>query len=309
MAPNGQRYGRVAVLMGGWSAERAISLRSGRAVCAALQRIGIDAETIDVGADILEVLAQRQFDRAFIALHGRGGEDGVIQGALEILGLPYTGSGVLASALAMDKFMTKRVWRAVGLPTPACRLITGASDPADVVAELGLPIFVKPCLEGSSLGSAKVTCIDELRPAWAAAAPFGPVLAEAFIRGTEYTIGILDNRTLPAIRLETPHRFYDYDAKYHANDTQYHCPAGLDDTAEQALAQLALTAFNALGATGWGRVDIICDQHRTAWLLEVNTVPGMTDHSLVPMAAQVAGLSFETLVRRILDVSFNRRGN
>lgn len=296
-------YGRVAVLMGGQSAERAISLKSGQAVLNALQRLGIAAVGVDVGPDVLAKLSAGDFQRAVIMLHGRGGEDGVIQGALETLGLPYTGSGVLASALAMDKLMSKRLWLGLGLPTPASCLLTAASEPAAVVAALGLPLFVKPTLEGSSLGMTKVKHRDELPAAYAAAAPYGPVLAETCIAGDEYTFAILDTEVLPAIRLRTPHEFYDFDAKYQATDTGYDCPAGLAPEQERRLGALARQAFEALGACGWGRVDIMVDAAGQGWLLEVNTIPGMTDHSLVPMAAQARGLSFAALAERILATS------
>ncbi|MFP4079043.1 MAG: D-alanine--D-alanine ligase [Ectothiorhodospira sp.] len=297
-------YGRVAVLMGGWSAERAISLRSGQAVLDALRAAGVDAQGVDAGRDVLEVLRRGGFDRAFIALHGRGGEDGVVQGALELAGIPYTGSGVAASAMAMDKLMTKRLWRGAGLPTPDFRVLETGFDPQAVAESLGLPLIVKPALEGSSIGMTRVTRAEELVTAHAtAAACGGPVLAERWIAGGEYTAAILDGEALPLIRLETPRAFYDYEAKYRAGDTRYHCPCGLPPEEEARLRALALEAFAAVSGAGWGRVDLMRDESGQPWLIEVNTVPGMTDHSLVPMAARAAGLDFQALVLRILDTA------
>jgi D-alanine-D-alanine ligase len=300
-------YGRVAVLMGGWSAEREVSLKSGAAVLAALQRAGVDAHGIDAGRDILAVLERGRFDRVFIVLHGRGGEDGVIQAALELLDLPYTGSGVLGSALGMDKLRCKRLWLGAGLPTPDYAELRSVAECAETAQRLGLPLAVKPATEGSSIGITKVTSLDQLTAAWQAAAEFDPVvLAEHWVEGGEYTVAVLGEAALPAIRLETPRSFYDYEAKYLAEDTNYHCPCGLEPGRERELAGLALEAYRAVGASGWGRVDVMMDAAGGLWLLEVNTVPGMTDHSLVPMAARAAGLSFEALVLRILDTSFAR---
>ena len=300
---NASHFGRVAVLFGGWSAEREVSLKSGHAVLAALQARGVDAHGIDAGPDVLEQLKAGRFDRAFIVMHGRGGEDGVIQGALELIGLPYTGSGVLASALGMDKLRTKQLWLGADLPTPAFRLLTNVREACEAGEALELPLMVKPALEGSSIGMSKVHNADDLPAAFEKAGGFGPVLAEQFIQGEEFTVAILDNRALPPIRLETTHDFYDFDAKYIANDTRYHCPCGLPSQAEADLKALALAAFRAVGARGWGRVDVMRDAEGRFWLLEINTVPGMTDHSLVPMAARVAGMDFETLVWRILETT------
>jgi D-alanine-D-alanine ligase len=297
-------FGKVAVLMGGLSAEREVSLKSGAAVLAALQRRGVDAHGVDVGRDIVPVLAQGGFDRAFIALHGRGGEDGVIQGLLESLGLPYTGSGVLGSALSMDKVRTKQLWQAVGLPTPAGADLHAGTRWDEVVKTLGLPLAVKPVREGSSIGTTRVERLEQLEPAWRAAAQFDDrVMAEPWIQGPEYTVAILAGVALPVIRLETPRGFYDYNAKYEADDTRYHCPCGLDAEAESRLQALALRAFESLGAYGWGRVDVMVDGLGNPWLLENNTAPGMTDHSLVPMAARAAGIDFDELVWRILGLA------
>ena len=298
--PDKRDFGKVAVLLGGDSAEREISLLSGNAVLAALLRQGVDAQGMDAGRDVLQRLEQGRFDRVFIMLHGRGGEDGVIQGALERLGLPYTGSGVLGSALGMDKYRTKLIWRALGLPTPDSVLLT-EEDELQQVDALGYPLILKPTHEGSSIGMAKVTERSELMAAWQEARRYdSQVLAERWIVGGEYTASILGEQALPLIRLETPHTFYDYEAKYQANTTRYHCPCGLPEAQERALQALALQAFHAIGASGWGRVDLMLDQAGQAWLIEVNTAPGMTDHSLVPMSAKQAGISFDELVLQIL---------
>jgi D-alanine-D-alanine ligase len=294
--------GKVAVLMGGWSAERTVSLNSGQAVLDALRRGGVDAHGIDVQREtVMNELVEGQYARAFIILHGPGGEDGVMQGALEVLGLPYTGSGVMASALAMDKLRSKQLLEGAGIPTPPYLVLEDDFDPDYAVATLGLPLMVKPALEGSSIGMSKVSEIEELAAAWQKAASFkGKILAERWIEGREYTVAILGDMPLPAICLETPRDFYDYEAKYQANDTRYLCPCGLAAEEEQRLQRLALAAFQALGANGWGRVDIMCTQDGTPFVIELNTVPGMTDHSLVPMAARAAGIDFDQLVLRIL---------
>ncbi|MDS4020103.1 MAG: D-alanine--D-alanine ligase [Candidatus Competibacter sp.] len=300
-------FGRVAVLMGGWSAERAVSLVSGQAVLKALQARGVDAHGVDVDREISRVLANGGFDRVFVALHGRGGEDGLIQGALEILGLPYTGSGVLASALGMDKLRTKEIWRGAGLPTPPWRLVESAAELADAAAELGLPLAVKPSREGSSIGISRVGEPAQFQLAWERATSCdSPVLVEPWIQGQEFTGSLLQGEALPLIRLETPREFYDYEAKYHADDTRYLCPCGLPETRETELRELVRRAFAAVDGYGWGRVDLMVDGQDRPWLLEVNTVPGMTDHSLVPMAARVAGLNFQELVWRILETSLTR---
>ncbi len=292
--------GRVVVLMGGWAAEREISLRSGEAVLAALRSRGVDAHGVDVGRDVLRVLAAGDYDRAFNVLHGRGGEDGVIQGALELLGLPYTGSGVMGSAIAMDKYRSKLIWEALSIPTPGFLLIEDEGD-LPAAAELGLPLMIKPTLEGSSIGMGRADDMAQLRTAWQqAAACDSPVMAEHWIDGAEYTVGILAGQPLPLIRLEPASGFYDYEAKYQSDQTRYHIPCGLDVATEGEFQQLALKAFDALGASGWGRVDILADAEGNPWVIEVNTVPGMTDHSLVPMAAAAAGMDFDELVWRIL---------
>ena len=302
-------FGRVAVLMGGTAAEREVSLKSGGAVLAALRNRGVDAHGFDVqGPEILERLG-RGIDRVFVALHGRGGEDGVMQGALELLGLPYTGSGVLASALAMDKLRSKRMWLGAGLPTPDYRVLAPDTDFAQVVEELGLPLMVKPVHEGSSIGMSKVLEEADLAAAYAQAARHDAVvIAEAFIEGEEYTVGILGRTPLPLIRLHTPRSFYDFTAKYDADDTVYECPTGLPEKVEAPLQTLALDAFDALGGRGWGRIDLMRDAQGMPWLIELNTIPGLTDHSLVPMAASQAGLSFEDLAWAILEQTLETDG-
>ena len=301
---NPQDYGKVAVLLGGWSAERPISLISGAAVLAALQRQGVDAHGIDVDRDVVAKLQAGGFKRAFNMLHGRGGEDGVMQGLLEVLGLPYSGSGVLASALGMDKLKTKEIWSAKGLPTPEYVVLDKASDLAEAARRVGFPMMVKPVHEGSSIGMSKVMTEAELPAAWEKARKEDNcVIAEQFIKGAEYTAAILGRQPLPMIKLETPNVFYDFDAKYKANTTRYICPCGMPADKEREIQNLALRAFDAVDARGWGRIDIMVDANGFPWLLEINTLPGMTDHSLVPMAAKQAGIDFDELVLRILDES------
>lgn len=310
MSRDSSRFGKVAVLFGGRSAEREISLKSGSAVLAALLERGVDAHGVDPDRDVVATLRDGGFERAFIVLHGRGGEDGVIQGALETAGIPYTGSRVLGSALSMDKLRCKAIWLSEGLPTPRYRVLREAPDTAAVVADLGLPLIVKPAHEGSSIGMSRVDKLEELLPAWEAARRFDAVVfVEQWISGPEYTGSILGDRALPLIRLETPHQFYDYDAKYFADTTRYHCPCGLPEVVERALRELCLKAFAAVAAGGWGRVDLMLDGAGRPWLIEANTVPGMTDHSLVPMAARVAGLDFGDLVIRILETSMEVDGH
>ena len=284
-------FGRVAVLLGGDSAEREVSLKSGAQVLAGLRQRGVDAHPVDPAEDGLGALLDGGFDRVFIVLHGRGGEDGVIQGMFETVGLPYTGSGVLASALSMDKLRCKQLFLGAGLPTPEFELVDARSDWQGVVGRLGLPLFVKPALEGSSIGISKVETADALEGAWREAARYDrTVLVERFCSGAEYTVAVLGDTALPAIRLETPH----------ADDTRYLCPCGLAAEEEARLLRLAERAFAAVGGSGWGRVDLMLDGDGQPRLLEVNTVPGMTDHSLVPMAARAAGIEFDELVVRIL---------
>ena len=296
------RFGKVAVLFGGKSAEREVSLKSGAGVLAALQRQGVDAHAFDPAERSLDEL--RAFDRVFIMLHGRYGEDGTIQGALELMGIPYTGSGVMASAVGMDKWRTKLLWRAVGLPIPEFVMLDENSDFAAVERQLGLPLFVKPACEGSSIGVSKVRQPGELQTAWREAAKHDAlVIAEQAILGGEYTVAILGEQVLPIIKIVPATDFYDYEAKYLRDDTQYLCPCGLPEAREMELRSQALEAFRALGCRGWGRVDFLMDDVGRAYLLEANTSPGMTDHSLVPMAARVAGISYEQLVLRVLEES------
>lgn len=299
-------FGKVAVLYGGDSAEREVSLESGAAVLDGLRQGGIDAHGVDKATQVLEQLSAGGFDRVFIALHGRGGEDGTLQGALEVAGYPYTGSGVLGSALAMDKYRTKCVWQALGVPTPAFHLIRSETELLDVGKALGYPLIVKPVHEGSSIGAGRVENDEELHSAWWTASGYdAEVIAEPWLEGPEYTVSILGSETLPVIRLETPRVFYDYEAKY-ADDagTRYHCPCGLAPKREREFQRLAMRAFEAVGGYGWGRVDLICDDRGRPQFIDVNTVPGMTSHSLVPMAARAAGIEFDELVWRILETSW-----
>jgi D-alanine-D-alanine ligase len=300
-------FGRVAVLMGGASAEREISLMTGKAVLAALVARGVRATAFDPAERPLTALVDENVERVWIALHGPGGEDGAVQGALEWLGVPYSGSGVLGSALGMDKLRTKQIARAAGVATPPWLVLAGATDCERAVAELGLPLAVKPASQGSSVGMSRVENAADLPAAWRAASALDPVvIAERWITGGEYTVGILQGEALPAIRIETPRAFYDYQAKYFAEDTRYLIPCGLGAAGEAALAQAALVTFAAVGAAGWGRVDFVAGADGEPLLLEINTVPGMTSHSLVPMAAQAAGIDFAELAWRILETSFAR---
>ncbi|RUR28229.1 D-alanine--D-alanine ligase [Vreelandella nanhaiensis] len=295
---------RVVVVYGGSSAEREVSLKSGNAVLKALKRQNVDVQGYDLrdkGLVGLEALAPSV---VFIALHGRGGEDGTLQGALELLNIPYTGSGVLASALGMDKQRTKQVWQAAGLPTPESIMLTAGADWDAVVTALGLPMIVKPVHEGSTLGISIVKTREALEAAFHEAAQFDArVMAERFVVGDEYTVALLGERVLPAIRVEVPGGFYDFEAKYVSNTTQYHLPCGLTADDEAQLATLCQQAFAAIGCEGWGRVDVMRDASGQFWLLEVNTVPGMTDHSLVPQAAAYAGIEFDELVVQILQTA------
>jgi len=296
-------FGKVAVLLGGPSAEREISLLSGNAVLAALRSKGIDAHAFDPAERPLHELEREGFNRVFIALHGRFGEDGTVQGALEALRIPYTGSGVMASALAMDKWRTKLVWIASGIPTPKYRVVDGKTDWWAIVAELGLPLIVKPAREGSTIGLTKVTTVDheELVLAYAEAAKHDDlVLVEEFVAGVELTASILNDRALPLIRIEAPQGNYDYHHKYFSDETRYYCPCGLPEATESAIRKQSLAAFEIVGCTGWGRLDLILKPEGAWSFLEVNTSPGMTGHSLVPMAAKQAGIGFPELCVEIL---------
>jgi D-alanine-D-alanine ligase len=306
-ARNPQQFGRVAVIYGGTSTEREVSLKSGAAVLAALLRRGVEAFGFDPREQPLQELLSAGTERVWIALHGPGGEDGTLQGALECLGLPYTGSGVMGSAIGMDKLRTKRLAQAAGIATSDYVELTGEQDLEAALTRLKLPLIVKPATQGSSVGMTKVERAQDFAAAYrVAAAVDHSVLAESWISGAEYTVSILNGEALPSIRIKPATTFYDYEAKYLRNDTQYFCPSGLSRPAEEHLAQLGLAAFAAVGADGWGRADFMMDSTGRPQLLEVNTVPGMTDHSLVPMAAKAAGISFDELAWRILESSFTR---
>jgi len=301
---NPQSFGRVAVLMGGRSAEREISLKSGRAVLAALQSLGVEAVEIDVNKNVSEQLYQGEFDRAFIILHGRGGEDGEIQGVLQSLQIPYTGSNITGAVLSMNKRLSKQIWQSQGLSTPKYVRLNRQSNTQQIVDTLGLPLVIKPVNEGSSIGMSKVTTAEALQQAIRLAFDYDDeVIAEQWVQGAEYTVSILNGEALPVIRLTTPREFYDFEAKYLADTTEYLCPCGLTEDGEKRCQQLAIDAFSALNMTGWGRIDVMADQQGKFFLLEANSVPGMTDHSLVPMAAKQAGISFENLVGQILQGS------
>ena len=299
-----KKFGRVAVLMGGSSAEKEISINSGTAVYEALKRQGVNVVAVDVKDEPIQVLSAIQIDRVFNVLHGRGGEDGIIQAVLQLMKIPYTGSAVMASALTMDKLRTKLCWQGAGLVTPKWFVLNDENDIDACINTLGFPVIVKPAQEGSSIGMSKANTADELREALRIASAFKcDVYAEAWVLGDEYTVAVLNNDALPVIRLETPNEFYDFEAKYRSSSTSYHCPCGLTEEQEQQLQVLALKACDVTGVSGWGRVDVFIDTKGKAQLIEVNTVPGMTDHSLVPMAAKVAGIDFDELVWRILETS------
>ena len=302
-------YGRVAVLMGGWSGEREVSLSSGAAVLAALRRQGVDAHAVDLTRDNVRSLELEAYDRVFIALHGACGEDGTLQGCLDMNGIPYTGTGVLGSALGMDKLACKRLWAGSNLPSAPYRLLSPGFDPEAVADALGLPLIVKPARGGSSLGISRVDRVEDLPAAYEAARQQpGQVFAEQWITGREYTVAVLGNEPLPVVEIRAVGGFYDYHAKYEADDTGYICPPPLDAAAQLDLQSLAIAAFATLEGCGWGRVDILQDEHGENFLIEVNTVPGMTDHSLVPKAAAQAGIGFDELCLRILDSSFECGG-
>jgi len=298
------KFGRVGLLYGGTSSEREVSLMSGAAVYQALQNLGVDVVLIDAQNDLLQTLPSHNLDRVFIALHGPGGEDGTLQGALEYLGLPYTGSGVLASALAMDKLRCKQMWQGIGLATADFAVLDSQSDWTGIMQCLGGKAMVKPASEGSSIGMSRAETPEQLQLAWKQAAEFDmTVIAEPLLEGKEYTVAILGDQALPSIRIHTDEVFYDYQAKYFSDATQYQCPSDLSPERETEIRQLSMDAFNTVGCRGWGRVDLMVDSNNKFQLLEVNTSPGMTSHSLVPMAAKVAGLDFDQLVLAILEES------
>ena len=302
-------FGRVAVLMGGRSAEREISLKSGQAVLDVLVKQGVDAHRIDVDKNVSKHLRDGGYDRAFVMLHGRGGEDGEIQGVLQSLDLPFTGSDMTGAVLSMNKLLSKQVWLQHKLPTAAFVSVTSKSN-SEVIVALGLPLIIKPVNEGSSIGMTKVNSTDDLAAAIKLATEFdAEVIAEKWIEGEEYTVAIVNDEALPVIQLKTPNEFYDFDAKYQANTTEYLCPTDLNEQDEKVCQQLALQAFNALRMTGWGRIDFMRDQAGQFYLLEANSIPGMTDHSLVPMAAKQAKISFEQLVWKILEGTMEGRAD
>ena len=297
-------FGRVAVLYGGTSSEREISLLTGAAIIQALELLGVETVAIDIKENALDAIAKANVDRAFIALHGPGGEDGTLQGALEYLKIPYTGSGVMASALAMDKLRCKQLWKGIGLATTDFSALNQDTDWQATMNQLGGSVVVKPACEGSSVGMSIAKSALQLEQAWQLAVQYdAKVLAEPQLTGDEYTVAILDGKALPSIRIQANATFYDYEAKYNSDKTEYFCPSGLDAEREQELAQLSIDAFNSIDGRGWGRVDVMADQNGRFNLLEVNTVPGMTSHSLVPMAGLAAGLKFEDVVRAILEGS------
>ncbi|MBX3639833.1 MAG: D-alanine--D-alanine ligase [Nitrosomonas sp.] len=301
---NGCHFGKVAVLLGGRSAEREVSLQSGQAVLAALRHNGVDAHPFDPAEKPLSALLDEHFDRVHIALHGRFGEDGTVQGALELMGIPYTGSGVMASALAMDKWRTKLLWQAVGINSPRCMLLTAQSDFEQVAQTLGLPLIIKPVREGSTIGLSKIYQMQDIEQAYRQAVEHDDlVLAEEFIEGMELTAAILGDRPLPLVRIEVSGDLYDYQAKYLSDETRYFCPCGLPEEQERAIQEQALLAYQTLGCEGWARIDLILSRTGGFYFLEANTSPGMTSHSLVPMAARTAGMEFEELVLNILSLS------
>lgn len=302
--PLKQSLGKVAVLMGGIAAEREVSLRSGAEVLQALKSEGVNAFGYDVTSVEQLVEIAQEYDRAFIALHGRWGEDGGVQAVLDALGLPYTGSGMTASALAMDKLRTKWLWKGVGLPTPAFKVISPSQSLNIADFDLAFPVIVKPSHEGSSIGMRKVDTLDELQEAVTFAQQYdSEILIEQWITGREYTCAVVDGKALPMIQLKTDHDFYDFDAKYQSTTTEYLCPCGLEDSQEKAIQNLVLQAFDTVGARHWGRVDLMLDEQNQPWLIEINTVPGMTDHSLVPMAAKAVDLSFSKLVLKLISLT------
>ncbi|GAC1632607.1 MAG: D-alanine--D-alanine ligase [Nevskia sp.] len=302
---NPKDFGKVGVLMGGWSSERQVSLWSGEGVVAALRNRGVDATPVDADKDTILTLPKLGFDRVFNLLHGTGGEDGTVQAVLDLHGIPYPGCGVLASALAMDKLRTKRIWKAEGLPTPDYRVLKTVADGEAAAEAFGYPFIIKPTAEGSSVGVTKVKHAAQIDQALADAlgATNRAVMAERFVAGGEYTCAMLDGQALPLIRIEPASEFYDYHAKYISNDTRYICPADLVPTHEQELQAICAKAFELIGGRGWGRVDFMLDVYGKPWLIEVNTVPGMTSHSLVPMAARAVGVDYDALCWAILETT------
>lgn len=301
-------FGKVAVVMGGQSAEREVSLSSGACVLQGLIEAGVDAHAVEANSELVERLKREGFDRAFLVLHGGDGEDGTLQGALKFAGIPYTGSGVLASALAMDKLRTKQLSRALSIPTPNWRRVMSATDCELAAESMGLPLIIKPVSEGSSIGVSKVDSIQSIGPAYEEAARFGAVMAEQFIHGFEVTAGILQGKALPLVKMQPQGGVYDYEAKYGDTGTEYTCPAGVAPSLENSIQSLALAAFAAVDGSGCGRVDFIVDEHDEAWLIEINTAPGMTNTSLIPLAAKAMGLSFSDLVMKVLETSVDDDG-
>lgn len=306
--PSPEQFGKVAVIMGGWSAERDVSLMSGQQVFEALVSVGVEAHAVDAGRDVATVLASGGFNRAFVILHGRGGEDGHVQAALELAGVPYTGSGVLGSALAMDKFRSKTICRENGVPTADAQMVNSLNEANAAVKEIGLPVVIKPTLEGSSIGVSMVNGTQAIEPAFKEAAQHGQVMVERRLMGREVTAAILGDQCLPLVSMKGSGEFYDYDAKYLAEDTVYQCPAELNDELTSQIQAYALTAFQALDCSGWGRVDFMLDESDNPYFIECNTVPGMTSHSLVPIAALKCGVSFESLCMHILAETLNPEG-
>jgi len=294
------RFGKVAVVMGGWSAERDVSLMSGQQVFEALVSAGVDAHAMDAGRDVASVLVSGGFNRAFLILHGRGGEDGHVQGALELAGVPYTGSGVLGSALAMDKFRSKTICRDNGVPTANAQMVNSLKEAQAAASDIGLPVVIKPTLEGSSIGVSMVNGTQSIAPAYAEAAQHGPVMVERRLMGREVTAAILGGQCLPLVSMKGAGEFYDYEAKYVAEDTKYQCPAELDASLTAQIQQYAMQAFKALDCSGWGRVDFMLDEDNNPYFVECNTAPGMTSHSLLPIAAKQNGMSYENLCMQIL---------
>ncbi len=298
-----KQAGRVAVLMGGVSAEREVSLNSGNAVHQALLAAGVDAIAVDLQQDPVRQLLELDVDRVFNVLHGGMGEDGRIRAILDGIGIPCTGCGVTSAALTMDKVLTKKILLSSGIPTPVYHALHSEDDCARLIEDQALPVFVKPAREGSSVGMTPVHRAEDLVPAWQRARQFGQVFAEQFVTGGEYTASFLGDTVLPLIKLETPREFYDYEAKYQSDDTIYLCPAPLSAGKTAEISDLVAKTIQATGVTGWGRVDLMLDENDKVWIIEVNSVPGMTDHSLVPMAAREAGLDMPSLVLKILELS------